>query len=182
MHELKTPIAKGKITTALLPDSKDKELLDKIFDRMDKLVKEIATIEKSKIALLKRKQISITKLFENAKLMMLDGVQINSNIEDFKVFADEEMLTIVLKNLLENSYKYGNGDVTFWAKKGKVEICNPGPKLEKPLHHYLEAFIKDRNSKGLGLGLYLCQTILKQHKSSLCYEHKNGKNCFWFKF
>lgn len=180
MHELKTPIAKGKITTALLPDSKDKELLDKIFDRMDKLVKEIARIEKSKIALLKRKKIPVSKLFSNAKLMLLEGCEICSDIDDFDLFVDEEMLTIVLKNLLENSCKYGEGEVTFIAKNKTIKVCNPGPKLEKPLHYYLEAFIKDRDSKGLGLGLYLCQTILKQHKSTLHYSHSYGKNCFWF--
>ena len=180
MHELKTPIAKGKITIELLPDSKDKELLRRVFDRMDTIVKDIAAIEKAKIAHLTRKTILFSKLLDNASHLLLDGVKIKQEIEDFSVFVDEEMFTIVLKNLIENAHKYGTKDIILKAKDAKVEICSYAPPLAKPLQYYTDAFTKETSSKGLGLGLYLCQTILNLHQSKLQYTHENGYNCFSF--
>jgi len=180
MHELKTPITKGKITVELLPDSKDKELLKRVFDRMDTIVKDIATIEKAKMAHLSRKKILFSKLFENAYKMILEGIEIKTQIEDFSVQVDEEMFTIVLKNLIENAHKYGTKEIYLKAKAGTVEVCNFAPPLHKPLEYYTDAFTKEQHSKGLGLGLYLCQTILNLHHSKLEYSHKEGYNCFSF--
>ncbi|MGM0623658.1 MAG: ArsS family sensor histidine kinase [Campylobacterota bacterium] len=180
MHELKTPIAKGKITLQLLPSSPDRDLLDRVFDRMDSIIKEIATLEKAKLALNHRKKLRFTQILHSAQAIILDGVKLQKDVLDFEIYGDEEMLVIVLKNLIENAYKYGDTAVQIEAKKGKVKICNPGAKLTKPLEYYTEAFNKDSKSKGLGLGLYLCQTILNLHQSRLEYTYKEGVNCFSF--
>ena len=45
MHELKTPIAKGRLVTAMLNDEKQKQRFESIFIRLENLVNEFALIE-----------------------------------------------------------------------------------------------------------------------------------------
>ena len=180
MHELKTPIAKGKISVALLPPSKDRQILTNVFDRMDVLVKHIATIEKAKMSILNKKRVSVKTLLQYSKTVLDVTPKLHEQVEDFTCYVDEQMMVIVLKNLIENGYNYGDGEVWITVKANKIEICNRGKELDKPLQHYSEAFIKNSQSSGLGLGLYLCQSILQLHKSKLQYSYSEGKNCFSF--
>ncbi len=179
MHELKTPIAKGKIAVAMLKPSRDKELLERVFDRMDRIIKEIATLEKAKTARLQPVKLYFNDVLEHARELLLESGECTVESEDFILQGDRELLAIVLKNLLDNAIKHGS-DVSIRAKGGRVEICSKGEKLQEELSYYTEAFVKDRNSKGLGLGLYLSDTILKLHGSALSYRYKEGKNCFYF--
>ncbi|MBL1244361.1 MAG: hypothetical protein COA39_008230 [Sulfurimonas sp.] len=45
MHELKTPITKGRFSVEMLEDTKHKERLLNIFIRMDSLINEMALVE-----------------------------------------------------------------------------------------------------------------------------------------
>ncbi|MGM0533682.1 MAG: ArsS family sensor histidine kinase [Campylobacterota bacterium] len=180
MHELKTPIAKGKIAVELLEDSSDKQLLKNVFSRMDTIVKNIATLEKAKTSVIRKKKHRFGRIYDNTKRLFFTEAQFVEDIRDFEIYADEEMLMIVLKNLLENAQKHSVGGVRIEAANGQVRIYSKAPPLDKPLAHYIEAFVKESGSKGLGLGLYLCDTILQLHDTKLAYDHSNGWNCFYF--
>ena len=45
MHELKTPIAKGRIVSELIDDNKQKDRMISIFDKLNFLINDFSNIE-----------------------------------------------------------------------------------------------------------------------------------------
>ena len=45
MHELRTPIAKGRVSAEMLEEGKQKERIIKSYERLDELIREFAKIE-----------------------------------------------------------------------------------------------------------------------------------------
>ncbi len=184
MHELKTPIAKGRLIAEMLPDEKSKLRMHSIFERLNLLIDEFAKIEKitSKNFELTLKPYKMTDLVEaSIDLLMIENPKrlIETIIEeDYEVTVDFELFTLVVKNLLDNAIKYSTDKhITIVISKQGLEIMNHGDKLEEPLAHYFEPF--HTSKKGLGLGLYIVKSILDIHHMRLDYLYKNGAN--WFR-
>ena len=187
MHELKTPITKGKISTALLKDE-NKEILENVFTRLELLIKEMANIEKlnTKNYDLVKKNYRIIDLIDNAKdlLFIKNGV-----IEIFKnenINVDFKLFSIVIKNLIDNALKYSKDKkIYIYIKENKLHFKSLGAKLKKDFKDYTEAFFKGElnkeNQKGFGLGLYIVNEILKKHDFDFAYNYEDGYNIFIIK-
>ena len=61
---------------------------------------------------------------------------------------------------------------------------NPGKELEYPIEHYMQAFVRGKGQKtsGMGLGLYIIDSICAMHKYSLKYKYIDGFHCFYVIF
>lgn len=184
MHELKTPIAKGRLVAEMLPDEKSKARMHSIFERLNLLIDEFAKIEKitSKNIDLALKPYKMTDLVEaSIDMLMIENPQrlIDTIIEeDYQVTVDFELFTLVIKNLLDNAIKYSTDkQITIVISDQGLEIMNHGDKLEEPLENYFEPF--HASKKGLGLGLYIVKSILDIHQMKLDYLYTNGAN--WFR-
>jgi len=184
MHELKTPIGKGRLISEMLPDERNKQRLHSIFERLNLLIDEFAKIEKitSKNFDLTIKPYKMTDLVETSiDMLMIDKPQrlISTEIEeDYILEVDFELITLVIKNLLDNALKYStNNHITIIISNQGIEIMNKGEKLNEPLENYFKPF--HTSQKGLGLGLYIVKSILDIHNLRLDYLYKNGDN--WFR-
>lgn len=183
MHELKTPIAKGRLMSEMLPDEKSKARLHSIFERLNLLIDEFAKIEKitSKNFKLQLKPYKMTDLLEASidMLMIENPVRlITTDIKkDYIVKVDFELFTLVIKNLLDNAIKYSTDKhVIVVIDKNKIEIRNKGEALSEPLENYFKPFHTSKNS--LGLGIYIVKSILDIHHMALTYDHKDEQNIF----
>ena len=183
MHELKTPIGKGRLVAEMLPDEKNKARMHTIFERLNLLIDEFAKIEKitSKNFKLDVKPYRVSDLVEaSIDLLMLEDTKEHIElqiIEDYQVEVDFELFTLVLKNLLDNAIKYATDKkVLIQINNRKTAIVNSGEELSEPLENYFKPF--HTSKKGLGLGLYIVKSILDIHKKALSYEHEDGKNIF----
>ena len=183
MHELKTPIAKGRLMSEMLPDEKSKDRLHSIFERLNLLIDEFAKIEKitSKNFKLNIKPYKMSDLVEaSIDLLMVEHPErlITVNIiKDYIVKVDFELFTLVIKNLLDNAIKYSTDKhVIVNIDDGKLEIINKGEPLKGSLEEYYKPFHASKS--GLGLGLYIVKSILDIHNMALQYRHQNGKNIF----
>ena len=108
------------------------------------------------------------------------------------VLGDNDLLTQVIYNLLENAAKYAAADtalflgVTRQGEKAVVTIRNRGetiPPEELPL--LFERFQKVDRSRSadkdsVGLGLYIVRTILEQHREKITATSENGETAFTF--
>jgi len=184
MHELKTPIAKGRLVSEMLDDEKNKARLHSIFERLNLLIDEFAKIEKitSKNFDLTLKPYKMTDLVEaSIDMLMIENPQrlISTEIEeDYLVEVDFELFTLVVKNLLDNALKYSTDkQITVIISKDGLEIMNLGETLGEPLQNYFKPF--HTSKKGLGLGLYIVKSILDIHDMHLDYLYKEGAN--WFR-
>ena len=184
MHELKTPIAKGRLVSDMLHDEKNKARMHGIFERLNLLIDEFAKIEKitSKNFDLHLKPYKVSDLVEaSVDMLMIDNPQRLIDIEteeDYLLEVDFELFTLVIKNLLDNALKYSTDKhVTVIISSQGLEVMNIGEKLNEPLENYFKPF--HTSKKGLGLGLYIVKSILDIHQMHLDYLYTEGAN--WFR-
>ena len=122
------------------------------------------------------------------------GVKLLTKTEtNRKVYADENMMYLVLRNLLSNAIKFtsANGEVIMKSEETKdyvsIAISDSGIGMTKDV---LEKISKNifystkgtANESGTGLGLMLCNDFLKKNGSALEIESCYGKgSTFSFK-
>jgi len=186
MHELKTPITKGRIVAEMIEDENKKIKLIKIFEKLNSLINEIAALERinSKIKPnLEMKKIEEI-IDESIKLGMFDKKNILIKYLDKpKINVDYKLFSIAVKNLIENAIAHStDSKAKIYVYKNKIEFLNIGSPLKNDLSYYIEPFSKDKKSKGFGLGLYLVNSILKLHNFKLEYQYNNSLNIFTIYF
>ena len=183
MHELKTPIGKGRLISEMLPDEKNRTRMHKIFERLNLLIDEFAKIEQitSKNFQLTIKPYKASDLLEaSIDLLLFENPKqhiTTTIIKDYKLDVDFELFTLTLKNLLDNGIKYSTDKhIDVKIDQGKIEIINKGEALKEALEEYFKPF--HASKKGLGLGLYIVKSILDIHQMGLTYYHEKGYNTF----
>ena len=186
MHELKTPITKGRLAAEMIEKSKNQERLVSVFIKLENLINEFAAVEQvtSSIALNNTKICRIDDVIDEAlDIAMVDPGQVTiSKLEDVSLNADFKLLAIAAKNMIDNALKYSpNKHVNITITRESIKFINEGERLSKELRHYVEPFTKGESAqKSFGLGLYIVENIIKAHKLTLSYEYKNGLNVFSF--
>ena len=183
MHELKTPITKGRILAESIDDFEDKQLLIKSFERMNEIITELAQVEKltSRNITLHPKIVSFDALVEKAKkLLLCEGDCIVKEYSNFRITVDPDHFALVLKNLIDNAVKFSpDHKAIIRATPKKIEVLSKGEPLKHPLSYYTEPFSQEeKKNNGFGLGLYIVNAILNIHGAKLDYRHEDGKNIF----
>lgn len=183
MHELKTPITKGKITTAMLEESSNKDRLSRVFNRLELLINEFASIEKI-IAGAKEENIKeyrVVDLIDGARDLLFEQGEIEVESNNVSLSVDYGLFTVAFKNLIENGFKHSsNKRILIKESEESLEFITEGKPLQKSLDEYTKPFEKD-NSDGFGLGMYIINTVLKHHNYKLEHRYEDGKNIFFFK-
>ncbi len=187
MHELKTPITKGMISAEMLEQSKQKERLISIFQRLESLLNEFIAIEQITVdgSYLNKRIYRIIDIIDEAiDISLVEKNSIEMTIqEDMQLKVDFKLFSIAIKNMIDNGIKYSiDNKVHIFAEDDGIEFLSLGKKLQYDLSYYLEPFTQgsDKKTKSFGLGLYIVDSILKAHKMELSYTHKNGYNIFKF--
>lgn len=183
MHELKTPITKGRIVVEMLEDEGTKKVLVRAFERMNELISELAELERVTAQSFEPnfEYIMLSEIVkESQDLLMTQSSSVKIEIEDLALTADKKLMSLVLKNLMDNGIKYGeNKCVVLQTNNGLIEVVSKGKVLEHPLSYYTEPFSQgEKRSSGFGLGLYIVHSILEKIGFRLEYKHEDGKNIF----
>jgi two-component system OmpR family sensor kinase len=184
IHELKTPITKGKLAIALFQNEKGSDILNRAFNRLDSLINEMANVEKltsNRDLCFQPHRLSLI-LEEAIKLGFLQKEKIEiSEFKDDIFEIDLNLFSIAFKNLLDNGIKYSeNQKVEFRYENGKISFSSLGAKLEKDFSEYVKPFNHSQitSQRGFGLGLYITNEILERHNFKLNYRHSESRNIF----
>ncbi|MFN3814302.1 MAG: ATP-binding protein [Aquificaceae bacterium] len=200
-HELKTPITVIKsILETLLEEEKDQEkrkLLERALKRteeMRNLVEDlliIAKLESGEEKLHKRKLL----LKENVDVVfdVLRDIAkgrsirlVNSVDERLEVYADEDKLSLLLLNLVDNAIKYnreeGRVEVGAYIQNNYtvIEVKDTGigiPKEHMPFifeRFYMVEKSRSREMGGTGLGLSIVKHIALSHGGKVDVESVEG--------
>jgi two-component system OmpR family sensor kinase len=186
MHELKTPIAKGRISAEMLESGKQKERFNRIFLRMESLINEFALVEEVSTGFshAKSEEFRLIDLIDGAvDLAMVEVDSVSQDVDaTLRVMADFNLFSTAIKNMVDNAMKYSSDrHVKISTHEGEIWFESKGERLKHPLSYYVQPFTKDENARdSFGLGLYLVDAILHAHDMVLAYEYIDGVNRFIF--
>ena len=180
MHELKTPITKGKLIVELENPSKNMSLLDKLFVRLDHLVNQMAQIEKMHAFDLEKSTVSLVKMIEEAQdNLLIETHDISLQGCNRDIFVDKTLFTSALQNLIDNAHRHAlSYPILIQYDGDKICIKNHGKPLIRPIDEALQAFVSERGDGGLGLGLYIAQSVCELHHFELNYDYQEGIHSF----
>ncbi|AQW82231.1 ArsS family sensor histidine kinase [Campylobacter pinnipediorum] len=189
MHELKTPIGKGRIVSEMISNETQKDRLVGVFERLDMLINEFGKVEQllSKSCSLEYQQCHISLILEQVRdMLMLDNFEsrVTCDIKDDVLMkVDFQLFSLALKNLIDNALKYADDRKAILICNGKqIIIKNLGKELEYDINHYKQAFVRGnintKNTRGMGLGLYIIEQICNMHKFTLEYKYEDGFHNF----
>ena len=203
-HELKTPLAiiKGYASTLARADSKrDKQMLDqglRVIDEecthletlIDRLL--LASRIESGVLIARKAPVYIPALVDkvvSAFKMMIDIHTFHTDFPaDFpEIQCDEGQIEEVLVNLVDNAIKYSpkGGRITITGRVDNdyvtITVADSGTGIP-PVYsdHVFERFFRVGNALtekvgGIGLGLYICKTIIEAHGGSIDVVSKLGE-------
>lgn len=184
MHELKTPITKGKFLTQLEQNQVNNEKLKSVFNRLESLINEFASIEEliSSNKNIEKKFYYLDDVIDNAKdILMVEDEHVISKYENKKIEINFKLFSIAIKNLIDNAIKYSpSKEVVIKTQEQNIIFENSGDELKFPLENYFEPFFsnEDKQKNSFGLGLYIISNILKANNYTLVYEYVDGINIF----
>jgi len=187
MHELKTPIAKGRIVSELLDEKRQRDRLIFIFEKLDFLINDFAKVEEivSHNYDLHLEFQLVEDLIHNAiEMLMLDKPYDKISLDlllEKRVKVDFYLLSMVIKNLIDNGLKYSTDKkVHLKENKNSLDVYSNGRRLKRPLNDYFEPFHNEVDicKQGMGLGLYIIKSVLDIHEMRLEYKHEEGVNVF----
>ena len=208
-HELKTPMTTiagytDGILDGTIPPENERQYLQIISNesrRLSRLVRRMLDVSQLQVMdplksgshfdiceSMRRVLISMEKKITDRHL----DVDADIPEEPILVRGDNDMITQVIYNLLENATKFAREGTTLYLGvttidgKARITVRNLGdtiPAEELPL--LFERFHKSDKSRsedkdGVGLGLYIVKTILEQHKEKINVTSENGVTTFAF--
>lgn len=200
-HELKTPLTTLSVSTKILERSEiqqNEALLNSVVEtisrqnmRLQNIVDQVMnnSLGHDEIELQKEKinpNVLLKTIVDDFHLAFPE-VKIHSEFTDTKVnlHIDKFHLTTAINNVLENAVKYGCQKITLKTvlhnSKFTISIEDDGIGISKSKQSQLfEKFYRVNqgnlhNVKGLGLGLYYVNQIIKAHKGSVKVVSDIGK-------
>ena len=161
---------------------------------LNKIVNDIVTLQKLEIAGLNLQAVSLnTLLTQTLQAAQFSAQEAQQTLttdmpsHDVQVAADEQRLSQVLDNLVNNAIKFSQpgGTITLRLRDERsftrIEVQDmgigvPADKLEKIFDRFYQADgSSTRRYGGVGLGLAICKSILTAHGGKIWAESETGK-------
>jgi two-component system OmpR family sensor kinase len=184
MHELKTPITKGRIVVESIEDEMVKKILVRAFERMNELINELAQVERVTTRNFEP-ELELTTLDEVVKiskhLLMAERGRVTTETSNITLHTDTKLLALAIKNLLDNGIKYSKDRHVLIRTVGdrSIEIVSKGERLKRSLSYYTEPFSQEeKRDSGFGLGLHIVYSVLHKLGCRLEYNYQDGENIF----
>jgi two-component system phosphate regulon sensor histidine kinase PhoR len=205
-HEFKTPITSLKLAAEVLSDKdivnepeRIKKYVSIINDQSQKLLDQVDNILQMTNAdirklVLNKKEINLHEVIQraaesfNLRLRNKKGkIVLNLNAKNPLISADENHLTNLLYNLIDNSLKYTVKDPRIGMMtdnvNNKILLCIEDNGIGISKEHYNKVFRKFYriptgniyNVKGFGLGLSYVKKIVSAHKWKIKIESNIGE-------
>jgi signal transduction histidine kinase len=200
-HELKTPLTTLSVSTKILERKEVQEneaIMNSVIEtisrqniRLQNIVDQVMNnslgFEEIELQKEKVKPNSLVKIILDDFHLAYPNVEIQSELStlELNLLLDKFHLTTAITNVLENAVKYGCQNITIKTEIKKdqftISIQDDGIGIPKNKQSLLfEKFYRVEqgnvhNVKGLGLGLYYVDQIIKAHKGSIQVVSDLGK-------
>lgn len=205
-HDLRTPMTTisgfidGILDGAIPPEKHNYylEIVAQEVRRLSRLVSQLLDIsrmeagnrkfEKSNFDICEMARIILLSFENRIEQKNLD-VEFNVSSERLFVYSDKDAINQVLYNICDNAVKFSRDggkyviDIKEYSTKIKVSVYNEGTGISaEDLPHVFDRFYKSDKSRGLdktgmGLGLYICKTIMDNLGETISVESEYSKYC-----
>jgi signal transduction histidine kinase len=188
-HELKTPLASMRLQAEVIKDLIDDEthshdqlssLTKRLIEDTDKLESELEkSLQLSRIEQdgnLTLTPVSLEKYLRRHE-RRLEGRELELDLKDSEVMADELALNMIFRNLFENTLRHNPSTkkITVSSRlEGEnviVTYDDHGKKFAGPSDKLGELFFKYDSSKGSGIGLYLIKSLMKKMRGDFVVKN-----------
>ncbi len=190
-HELRSPITRARLALELI-DADDKRALGDDLDEMERIVQALLEGERlgSRHAVLNRTAVALPALLRSLVEEEFGGSQERLALRlpgDYPTAQlDATRVRLALRNLIDNALRHGGTapvtvELTSDADVLRARVTDRGPGIDAGhVAHLGEPFFRadpsrDRDSGGIGLGLYLCRRIAEAHGGALDIDNTPGK-------
>lgn len=189
-HELRSPLTRARIATAMLNDEKQRSEIEDELIEMESLVDELLETERLNAShnVLNLEQVDITELLRSTAQSLDESIQLDLPETSVWMEADLVRLRLVIKNLLENALKYTPANrakpelgMRCTSNELNISVSDHGLGIAgEHLPHISEPFYRvdpsrQRATGGYGLGLYLSRMIVEAHGGRLEIESFVGE-------
>ena len=207
IHDIKTPLSTIRLGLGALDHERianDSEKRTKYLQVIStetqhaySLINRILTISKSQAGKLELKKVQVdmtsmlSKMEENFRVNRVKNVSFENHINCQYAFADEEYLKEIFYNLIDNSIKYSDGDVTIRISTDKVDkgvsirVRDNGIGISKADQKVIfdkyerasaaKRTFKKKGAPGFGLGLTYVFQVIDAHEGMIGVESELGK-------
>jgi len=191
-HELRSPLTRMKVALSLLPTNAEKAGMNSDVNEMETMIAELLELERlrSPNGLRREKQDLVPILREVARSFegRPPGVWVAANCKPVLVSLDGDKIRRLLRNLLENAFKYSFPDslpIELSAQQADgtiiVRVRDDGAGIpEAQMSSIFEPFFRvdpsrSKKSGGYGLGLSICKRITEAHGGTIEAQNNPGR-------
>lgn len=134
------------------------------------------------------KKLSTLILFQGMRAVQKEGLLFEAELDECRIEGDKDFLKSLFYNLIDNAVKASkeNGKILVRMKyeekeQVKIQVIDYGagipkeeiPRITEPFYTVKRSASK--KTRGMGLGLALCQRIIEYHNGELEIESQPGK-------
>lgn len=202
-HELKTPVMVIRSFCQSIKDGiypkgdliSSVDTIDMEGERLEKKIKNILYLNKldylSTHDMVKKKFFLDGLITETLQRFSLYGENCikkgytpitHLDLDHIEMTGDIEQWKIVLENLIDNSIRYANNEISISLKKRKniiLQVYNDGPLIEETeLQNIFKKFSKGYKGQ-FGLGLAIVNRIISNHNSNIYARNENNGVSFY---
>ena len=187
-HELRSPLARMQFLIEMLPEHKNNVKLREEINFLEGMIDNLLLSDKlsepySQLELIKIQTSELIEEIMNLFPSMKEKISIINSIPNEFILVDKTKFIIAIRNLLDNSLKYGRKNkielliekkevFLFIIRDFGVGISSADiPKITDPFFQIDQSV----TNKGFGLGLTICKKIIESHKGHLEIKSVLGK-------
>jgi signal transduction histidine kinase len=191
-HELRSPLTRLKVALEFVPEGENRAHIAADISEMELMIAELLELERLRngrgIRMVRQDLLPILHEVAGSFRDKWPGVRVIAIEREIFLNIDGDKLRTVLRNILENAFKYSlpdsrpvevstsqNGDMTV------VRVSDDGPGIpDSDMESIFEPFFRvdrsrSKKSGGYGLGLSICKRILEAHGGSVGVERNPGR-------
>lgn len=193
-HELRSPLTRIRMGLELMgpqPSPAFKAEISRNIGELDQLIDEIllaSRLDAREPDMGTVEPVDLTGLVAEECARTGALLSVGGDNQDVMVQGVAKLLRRVVRNLLENARRYGDGEVTVTVQRvnGRaiVRVCDRGPGVPASQRERIfEPFYRlpgaSEREGGVGLGLALVKSITERHGGTVhCEDHEGGGACF----
>lgn len=190
-HELRSPLTRAKVSTALLEDSPAQANIARDLREMENMISELLEAErlKGQHQQLQKVEVSLNEIVMSVVDEYFPDATLDLQLQDDMPTQalDPIRMRLVTRNILDNALKHQNQDsqpvrifTKTMADNSQLQIQDFGRGIPKDhIPHLTDAFYRvdasrQRKTGGVGLGLYLVKRIIDAHRGKLEISSEEG--------